>query len=83
MVFAFAGGADNGYPAFALRQQVVDGFRLVVCFLFGNAVKQMPVLLAVLLADGVTVTYNEVRYMPLSDIFVRTAVTTDYIRRTR
>ena len=81
MIFPFACAADDGYLPFSLRFQKADGFGLVVRFLFGNAVKQMPVLLTVLLTDGVAVTYNKIGGMSVPDVFVCAAIATDYVRR--
>ena len=67
----------------AIRRLPCDGFRLVVRILFGNAVEQISVLLAILLADGVAVTYNKIGDMSVPDIFVRSAVATDYVGSVR
>ena len=47
MVFTLARGTDDGDAAFALRQQEVDGFGLVVGFLVADTVQDMSELPAV------------------------------------
>lgn len=81
MVFTLSRGTDDGDAAFTLRQQEIDGFGLVVGFLVADAVQDMSELPAVFITEGVTVADDYVGSMAPADVFVRSAVATDHVRR--